>query len=69
MSAGIGGEEEPKVHEVYEVHIVQRYEENINRMICFRLLLNGEDIIDEMEEEGIRRWQIWEVRVNKDVAI
>ncbi|CAG8575700.1 7259_t:CDS:2, partial [Paraglomus occultum] len=50
MSAGIGGEEEPKVHEVYEYEV----------QIVQRLLLNGEDIIDKMEEEGTRSWQIWE---------
>ena len=58
MSVRIDGEEDPKVQEVYEVHIVQRYVEKIRRAMCFILLDNEEDIIEEGEEEGIRRWQM-----------
>jgi hypothetical protein len=54
----IDGEEDPKVQEVYEVHIVQRYVEKIRRAMCFILLDDEEDIIEEGEEEGIRRWQM-----------
>jgi len=55
MSGREGREELPKVHVVYDVHIVQRYAEKIRRVICFRFLECGEDIIDEGEEEGRRR--------------
>jgi len=69
MSVRIDGEEDPKVQEVYEVHIVQRYVEKIRWAMCFILLDNEEDIIEEGEEEGIRRWQMWEVREKRVVAI
>ena len=58
MSGRMGGEEEPKVHVEYDVHIVQRYEEKMRRVICFKLVECEEVIIDEGEEEGRRRWQI-----------
>jgi len=48
-------EEEPKVHVVYDVHIVQRYEEKMRQVMCFRLVECEEVIIDEGEEEGRRR--------------
>ena len=52
MSGRIGEEEEAKVHVVYDIHIVQRYEEKMRRVICFRLVECEEAIIDEGEEEG-----------------
>ena len=54
MSGRMGGEEDPKVHVVYDVHIVQRYEEKMRRVMCFRLVECEEAIIDEGEEEGSR---------------
>jgi len=50
MSGRMGGEEEPKVHVVYDVHIVQRYEEKMRRVTCFRLIECEEVNIDEGEE-------------------